>query len=174
MTLVGRKKMSSTNVPSASFETHRLQVKHEHGPLFYYQYNAVLADYLLQKKPDIIYAVDTDTLMGCGKAVAKLGCRFVYDSHEYFTEVPELEGKWLKKQIWHYIESKYVPKTDARITVGEELSKIFKNKWNLDFAVVRNVPNMRTDLDQTKKPHKRRLLYQGCLLYTSDAADDMQ
>jgi len=159
--LVGREKSTSVSLGTYAFKTYRLKLKNGSGPLFYYEYNRKLAKYLKSQTADIIYAVDTDTLMAAAKSAKTNKVKLVYDAHEYFSEVPELEHKPVKKWIWKYLEKKYIKQTDARITVGEKLAEIFEQLYNLPFAVVRNVPMLESKNDQSTK--EKIILYQGVL-----------
>ena len=129
--LVGRKKNNSKPLADFTFDTYRLELKNESGPLFYYEYNKKLELYLNSQSADLIYAVDTDSLMAAAKCAKRHNRKLVYDAHEYFSEVPELEYKPLKRWIWKYLERKYIKQTDARITVGEKLAEIFEKLYNL-------------------------------------------
>jgi len=162
VTLVGRSKAASEPLTSQPYQQVRLEVEPEHGPWFYFNYNQALLQYLKQQRPDIIYAVDTDTLLACTRAKKKLGCRLVLDAHEYFTEVPELTNKPVKKTIWRQVEKYCLPHTDARITVGPALAKVLTERDRQSYEVIRNVP------EKTGKKHERGnsekiILYQGVL-----------
>ncbi len=161
VTLVGREKDDSQNLTHQVFNQYRFSLKHRSGPRFYYEYNQKLYRYLLKENPAMVYSVDTDTIMGCGRAVKSLGCRFVFDAHEYFTEVPELQNKPLKKWVWNIIQAKYIGMTDLRITVGEALAKILAKRDRKSYTVIRNVPKKRTQREYTKD--KKFILYQGVL-----------
>jgi glycosyltransferase involved in cell wall biosynthesis len=62
----------------------------------------------------------------------------VYDSHEYFTEVPELQGRAAKK-IWEKIEGVIFPKLETIYTVNESIAELYEKKYNKSLFVVRNV-----------------------------------
>ena len=163
VTLVGRKKHSSKQLATFPFSTHRLTISHQQGPLFYWSYNQALTTYLLQTKPHIIYAVDTDTLLGAGRAVGKLQCKFIYDAHEYFTEVPELEGKHIKKAIWKAVERKYIPQTHLRFTVAQGLADVLERIHGAAFFVVRNTPTKPLVRHLNTSKSTKTILYQGVL-----------
>lgn len=158
--LVGRLKPTSTDLRPQPYEQHRIRVSQQVGPRFYYEYNKRLEQYLLHEKPDLIYAVDTDTLMAAGRAKKKLGCKLIVDMHEYFTEVPELIGRTLKKAVWRQVERRYMPLADGCITVGPALAHLFEKLYHKPFAVVRNVPE-RAARQSTISAH--RIVYQGVL-----------
>ncbi len=64
----------------------------------------------------------------------------VYDSHEYFTEVPELVGRPRVKKIWEWLERRLVPGVDAAYTVCRPIAEIYTAKYGVNFAIVLNVP----------------------------------
>ncbi|MFY8028860.1 MAG: glycosyltransferase, partial [Bacteroidia bacterium] len=106
--LVGRKLKGSMPVPK--FEHHRMSLLFNKGVAFYAEYHIRLFLLLLFKRADILVANDLDTLLP-NYLVSKLkGVQLVYDSHEYFTEVPELQGSPLKKKIWLSLERFVFPK----------------------------------------------------------------
>jgi glycosyltransferase involved in cell wall biosynthesis len=83
------------------------------------------------------------------------GKKLVYDSHEYFTGVPELIGRPRVQKIWKRIERRIVPKLPFMITVNDSIAGLFKQEYNIPVLVIRNVPirngllktKSRTDLD---------------------------
>jgi glycosyltransferase involved in cell wall biosynthesis len=73
--------------------------------------------------------------------VSKLkGIPLVYDSHEIFTEVPELAGKKFKQGAWRSIEKWIFPKLKNVFTVNQSISEWFYEKYNVRALVVRNMP----------------------------------
>src|SRR5436853_2609137 len=86
--LVGRRKKDSADV-SRDYKTVRFRLWWEKGALFYASYNLRLFFFLLFTKSDALVANDLDTLLP-NFLISKLkGSKLYYDSHEYFTEVPE-------------------------------------------------------------------------------------
>jgi glycosyltransferase involved in cell wall biosynthesis len=164
--LVGRKKTDSLPLNAQIFNQLRLNCFFHKGPVFYFEYNLRLFWHLLFSKSDIIYSVDYDTLPGCAMAARIKGKKLIFDAHEYFTEVPELQGKTVKKLIWNLAAKLFVPLCDVCITVNQSLVDIFSKKFNKYFYVIYNAPEKQYSdhrflpaLD--KKPYV--LLYQGML-----------
>ena len=89
----------------------------------------------------------------------------VYDSHEYFTELPELVEREFPKKVWKILESRILPKLKHSYTVSESIAKTYKKQYGVDMKVVRNVPfkSIRSKKDESKKNGTKLILYQGSL-----------
>lgn len=86
------------------------------GFLFYMVYNIRLLFFLLNNKFDILLSNDLDTLLS-NFIISKLKKKsLVYDSHELFTEVPELYNRNFVKSFWVLIEGWIFPKLNSIIT----------------------------------------------------------
>jgi glycosyltransferase involved in cell wall biosynthesis len=132
------------------------------GILFYLEYNLRLLWKLLFNKFDIVYAVDTDTLLAAGVASWFKKFFFIYDSHEYFIGVPELKDKMIKKFIWKSVENWFVKRTNLCITVNGSLATILSNEFKKEFLAVQNVPFLSQN--ETKNKQKDNyFIYQGAV-----------
>ncbi len=96
---------------------------------------------LLFTKADLLVANDLDTLLP-NYLVSKLkGIPLIYDSHEIFCEVPELQTNTGKKRIWEKLEGWIVPKLKRCITVNQSIADYFTDKYKVPFIFVRNIPH---------------------------------
>ncbi|MGR6087523.1 MAG: glycosyltransferase family 4 protein [Arcticibacter sp.] len=138
--LVGRVLPSSPPVPKRSYPCKRFKLPFTKGPLFYASYNLRLFVYLIFKKCDLIFANDLDTLPACWLASKLKGAKLVYDSHEYYTGVPELEGRPVVRRIWKTIERFIFPKLKTVITVNESIANLYRKEYGNEIHVIRNVP----------------------------------
>lgn len=87
----------------------------------------------------LLYSNDLDTLLP-NYIISKIfHLPIIYDAHELFTEVPELQNKKIKKKIWETLETFLVPKVSSAITVNQSIAKIYENKYKTKFHVVRNI-----------------------------------
>ncbi|HAA00815.1 MAG TPA: glycosyltransferase, partial [Flavobacteriales bacterium] len=68
----------------------------------------------------------------------------VYDTHEYFTEVPELVNRPRVRRIWERIEERIFPKLEHIITVNESIADMYHKKYGKTIHVVRNIPSIKT------------------------------
>lgn len=138
--LVGRKKRNSADLDPRQYPTHRMKLLFEKGAAFYAAYNLRLFFFLLFRKCDVLVSNDLDTLLANRTAQRfKRNCRLVYDSHEYFTEVPELVNRpWVQK-IWLRIERSIFPGLKDVYTVNDSIAQIYKDLYGKDIKVVRNI-----------------------------------
>jgi glycosyltransferase involved in cell wall biosynthesis len=118
----------------------RLPVIFNKKAIFYAEFNIRLFFYLLFTRADIITANDLDTLLGCSLACAIRRKKLVYDSHEFFTESPEILNKPFVRGFWKCLENYLVKHVDAAITVSPAIARIYRKIYGRDFIVVRNVP----------------------------------
>ena len=163
VTLVGRKYKDSLALKEFTYSQKRLECIFQKGVLFYLEYNIRLFIYLSRHDHDIIYTVDTDTLLAGGIIKYLRGNKQIFDAHEYFTEVPELSNKPLKKWIWKTIERIFVPKADIHFTVSDSLAEIFSVQYQRPFRTIRNVPNYMPNIAQRVKNKIPTIVYQGML-----------
>ena len=164
--LVGRKLPKSVSLNFREYDTKRLNLLFKKGPLFYVEYNFRLFLFLLISKFDVLLSNDLDTLTA-NFLVSRLKRKpLVYDSHEYFTEVPELINRPKVQRIWEWLEQKMVPKIKYAYTVCGSIAKIYEEKYGTSFTVVRNIPvalnNPKEKILQKEFPEKM-ILYQGAV-----------
>jgi glycosyltransferase involved in cell wall biosynthesis len=138
--MVGRHKHDSMKMPERPYETHRMRLLWEKGPMFYIEYNIRLFFYLLANQSALLVSNDLDTLMPNFLISRMFRIPLVYDSHEYFTETPELIGRPVVQGIWKRIEKWIVPKLKDCITVNKSIAGLFHDLYGVDFYVVRNIP----------------------------------
>lgn len=141
--LVGRKKHNSLPLPSRTYKMIRMRLLFEKGPLFYAEYNFRLFLFLLFHKFDLLVSNDLDTLMP-NYLISRLKNKpIVYDSHELFTETPEVINRRFVQNVWLKIEKWIFPKLKDVFTVSDSIAQVFKEKYDVDVKVVRNVPPTR-------------------------------
>ena len=149
--LVGRKLVSSLDIRDRTFQTVRFRLLFSKGPLFYLEYNVRLFLYLLFRKSDLLVSNDLDTLLANYLISKWRKCKLVYDTHEYFTEVPELIENPIKQRIWLKLEKWIFPKLKNIITVNDSIAKLYSDKYHVNVHVIRNVaPLIGLDKLKTK------------------------
>jgi glycosyltransferase involved in cell wall biosynthesis len=138
ITIIGRRLGECCDTNSVPFRTRRIRMLFTKGFLFYKFYNIRLFFYLLFHKYDILVANDLDTLLP-NYLVSKLkSSPLVYDSHEYFTGVPELNGRPFVRSVWKTIEKKIFPRLKHVMTVSDSVASQYETEYGIRPAVVRN------------------------------------
>jgi glycosyltransferase involved in cell wall biosynthesis len=140
VTLVGRRQRKSLPMAPRAYSTKRMFLLFEKGPLFYAFFQLRLLLYLLFHKADVLVANDLDTLWPNYRISKLKGAALVYDTHELFCEVPELQGSPRKKNIWKKLEKSIFPKLKQVFTVNDSIAKIYSEEYNVNVNVVRNIP----------------------------------
>ena len=85
----------------------------------------------------------------------------IYDSHELFTEIPELINRPLKKMIWRLSESIFIRKAKYVFTVSESISEELNKRYKVNPIVIRNLP-IRKEIEAFKD-NRPTIIYQGSL-----------
>ena len=158
--LIGRRLTSSPPLTKTKFEQKRIKCFFQKGKFFYLEFNIRLFFYLLFQKTDVICGIDLDTILP-SFIISKLKRKtFVYDAHEYFTESANLINRKFEQGMWKQIERFVVPKTKNAYTVNKSIADLFKKQYNVDFGVIRNVPEYQKS---SSIKAERIVLYQGAL-----------
>ncbi len=177
--LVGRKRKSSKELQSRTYSTKRFNLLFDRGAKFYAEYNFRLFWFLIFRKVDLLVANDLDTLLA-NYSVSKFKpySRLVYDSHEYFTEVPELIHRKKVKQIWEGIEAWIFPKLKTIYTVNSSISKLYADKYQKEIKVVRNISptwepnNLKSKQELGIPENKKLIILQGAGINIDRGAEE--
>jgi glycosyltransferase involved in cell wall biosynthesis len=146
ITIIGRRMGECCDSDLVPFRTKRFNMFFRRGFFFYKFFNVRLFFYLLFHKFDILVANDLDTLAP-NYFVSKLKrLPLVYDSHEYFTEVPELNNKPFRKWFWKTIERSIFPHLKYVMTVCDSIAIEYETQYKIRPLVVRNCAPSVTDL----------------------------
>lgn len=149
--LVGRKMKNSMSMGSRRYRAVRFKLWFEKGALFYANYNIRLFFYLMFNKSDILFSNDLDTLLANYLVSVIKRKRLIYDSHEYFTGVPELENNSVARKVWKGIERFIFPRLKDIITVNDSIAGIYEKEYGKKVHVVRNIPEMPLVMDDNEK-----------------------
>ncbi len=165
ITLIGRKLKNSIPI-TRKYKTIRMRLFFNNGFLFYAEYNIRLFFKLLFLKKDILVANDLDTLLP-NYLVSKLQSKtIIYDSHELFTEIPELVDRPRVKKIWESIERRIIPNLKNCYTVSDSIAEYYKNKYKTHFETIRNLPKTKKNtigVFPFDTNGKTIILYQGAV-----------
>lgn len=138
--LIGRQTRCSLALPQRSYSTLRMKLLFNKGPLFYAEFQLRLLILLLFKNAVLLYSNDLDTLMPNFIISKVKHCPIIYDSHEYFTGVPELQSHPIKKGMWKMIERTVIPHLNRMITVNDSIAALYHSEYGIEVKVVRNMP----------------------------------
>ena len=165
VTCIGRRLKQSPEVEGKDFKVQRFRMLFTRGPLFYAFFNIRLFFTLLfVPRPSLFIANDLDTLPAVYRAAKIRRVKLIYDSHEFFTQVPELIDRKLVQSIWKWIESRLIPRLDYAITVSRPIATIYRRLYGTRFRVVRNMPKRKRVSKEKDMPGERPvIIYQGAL-----------
>ncbi len=162
--LTGRKLPNSLPLKDRPYSTKRFRLWFKKGPLFYTEYNIRLYLFLLFSQFDLLLSNDLDTLAANFLASKVKNKPLVYDSHEYFTEVPELVNRPQVKRIWEWLEENMLPRIKYAYTVCKSIANIYHEKYGVSFRVVRNLPlSYFPQTSANENNIEKRIIYQGAI-----------
>ena len=138
--LVGRKQRKSPPMDERPYASHRMKLLFEKGPQFYAEYNIRLFFFLLFHRANLLLSNDLDTILPNYFISRLKSIKMIFDSHEYFTETPEVVNRPKVQQVWKRIEGFVVPKLDEMITVCDSIADLFREKYGVKVHVIRNIP----------------------------------
>lgn len=164
--LIGRKFKNSLPL-DRSYKTSRMKLFFTKGVLFYAEYNLRLFLKLLFVKKHVLLSNDLDTLLP-NFLISKLFKKpLVYDSHELFTEVPELIHRPKVQKIWLLIEGFIFPKLKHVFTVNNIIAEIYSDKYKVPVKVLRNIApkvdyiGLDHEFSQKVKGDRKMIIMQG-------------
>lgn len=138
--LVGRRQRKSPPMDMRPYKSKRMRLLFEKGPFFYAEFNIRLFVFLLFHRCDCLLSNDLDTLLP-NFWISKLkNADLIYDSHEYFTEVPELVNRPKVQRVWRRIEEYVLPKMNEMIAVNQSIANLFHEKYGIKVHIIRNIP----------------------------------
>ena len=164
--LIGRKLSTSIPLSDTPYVQHRISCTWNRGVKFYAEFVIRTIVLILRNyRAKHITCNDIDTLL-IGSLLKKIRkFTFYFDSHEWFEEVPELQGRLIKKKIWELITRIGLKYTDLRYTVNAEIADQLLRKYYFDFEVVRNIEPYSSLVDwEIKNPiSPLQIVYLGVL-----------
>lgn len=163
--LIGRKLSHSPSV-KRTYKTIRMRLLFNNGFCFYAGYNLKLFFRLLFIRKDILLANDLDTLLPNFLISKLFRKKMVFDSHELFSEIPELIGRKRVQSIWLQLERFLIPKVKNGLATSESIANYYNQQYGVTFEVIRNIPDRRkSTIQEFSFPvnGKSVILYQGAL-----------
>ncbi len=163
--LIGRR-YADTQAIDRNYSIHRMKLFFNEGFLFYAEFNFRLFIKLLFIKKDFLISNDLDTLLPNYLISKMFRKKLLYDSHELFTEVPELINRPFIKKVWLFIERSLVRNLSNCFTVSQSIANHYNKRYDSKFKVLRNLPYKR-EVDKSSFPfntnNKNIILYQGAI-----------
>ena len=138
VTIIGRVRGECCKKNIVPFKTKRFRMVFNRGFLFYKFFNIRLFFYLLIHPYEILVANDLDTLLPNYLVSGIKHKKLIYDSHEYYTGVPELSGRPFVKWIWSQIERNIFPRLKYVLTVSDSIADKYESQYKFRPVVVRN------------------------------------
>lgn len=148
VSIIGRHLDNCCDSGSVPFTTRRFRMYFKRGFLFYKFINLRLFFYLLFHRFDLLVANDLDTLLP-NYLISKLKrMPLVYDSHEYFTGVPEIQNRPLIKWVWTTIEKNIFPRLKYVMTVSDSIAEQYEKQYGIRPVVIRNCARSSVGMKQ--------------------------
>lgn len=143
------------------------------------EYNLRLFFFLLCRRFDIYHSNDLDTLLPMWLTAFIFKKKLVYDSHEYFLGVPEIQNRYFVKKVWSSIESFIFPKLKYVFTVNKSISDLYFKDYKVRPLVIRNLPNksslikVKTKKDLGLPDNKKVVILQGSGINVDRGAEEL-
>ena len=162
--VIARSFKNSLPLDEYPFNATRINCIFRKGIMQYAEFNFKLFWTLLFCKTDYFLANDLDVLIP-NYIISKIKSKFLfYDTHEYFTGVPELKNSHVKRKIWKFFEDWIFPKLPIVYTINNSVKNKYYEEYKNEITVVRNVPVTRiTEVKEIPEKWKGKtiLLLQG-------------
>jgi glycosyltransferase involved in cell wall biosynthesis len=177
--LIGRMLPTSLPMPERPYKYKRMHLLFTKGPFFYAEYNIRLFFYLLFHRSKALMSNDLDTLLPNFIISRFRRIPLIYDSHEYFTETPELVHRKSVQKVWKMIEAFVLKRLDRMITVNESIADLFRRKYGIIVSSVRNIPSKQTDIQSKTREeagipeNKSVLILQGSGINIDRGAEEL-
>jgi len=168
--LIGTRRRNSLPLAPRSYPTRRMRLLFQKGMFFFAEFNLRLFVRLLFTKGDIFLGNDLDAIGAVWLAGTLRHKPVVYDTHEYYLGMPELDGRPGVKKVWERIEAFVFPKLYYIYTICDSFRDLYYKDYGKRLGVVRNVPYLKAagidvplpkDLEEKLPKDKFFLLFQG-------------
>lgn len=163
--LIGRNLKDSIPI-NRNYKTKRISLFFNSSALFYMEFNIRLFFILFFSKKNILLSNDLDTLPANYLVSFLQRKKLVYDSHELFSEIPELVKRPLIKSIWVNLEKFLLPKVKNCYTVCKSIANHYNKEYETNFKVIRNFPIQKKIVKgefDFSTDDKKIILYQGAI-----------
>lgn len=138
--VIARKFSDSLPLDRYDFGATRIRCFFRKGFMQFAEFNTKLFFHLLFSKTDYFLANDLDSLIPNYIVSNLRRKKLFYDTHEYYTGVPELKDSPVKRRIWKFFEDWIFPKLKVVYTVNDSIRKLYQEEYGNSISVIRNVP----------------------------------
>lgn len=115
------------------------------GPLFFWQAHRLFLREALTRPAALYHASDLYTLPALAAAARCHAARLVLDARELYPHVDATAGKPWARWMWSVLEYRYLPRTDAVLTVNDSIADRMAETYGIERPVVtHNVPERQT------------------------------
>ncbi len=168
--LIGSRRRKSLPLSPRSYPATRIHMLFQKKVFFYGEFNLRLFLRLLWVKGDIFLGNDLDVMPAVWLAGHIRRKPVVYDTHEYYMGMPELDGRPLVKKIWLRIEQFIFPRLQYIYTICDSFCELYRRDYGKTLRAVRNVPYRKwaaidqplpPDIEKKLPRDKFFLLFQG-------------
>lgn len=168
--LLGARRRSSLPLGPRPYPARRIRMLFQKKVFFYAEFNLRLFFRLLFARADIMLGNDLDVMTAVWLAGSLRRKPIVYDTHEYYLGMPELNGRPVIKKIWQRIEAFIFPRLRYIYTICDSFRELYYKDYGKTLGVVRNVPYrkaaetntpLRPDLEAKLPKDRFFLLFQG-------------
>lgn len=170
--LIGAKRKKSLELTNRSYKASRISLIFQRKVWFYAEFNIRLFFRLLFSRADIFLGNDLDVMPATYLAARLRRKALVYDTHEYYLGMPELEGKKRIKKIWSTIEHFIFPRTKYIYTICQSFCDLYYKDYQKKLWFIRNVPylhfqasgqfeTLKKEIDLKIPDNRIILLFQG-------------
>ena len=142
----------------------RIHIASKNLRLAYPEFNRKLYSELKKRATPntVLLANDLDALLPNVIFSNKLNIPLVFDSHEIFTEMPAIKGRFTQK-IWKTLEKKLVPGIRYMMTESASYAEWFKNEYGVNPLVIRNIPRKISENIDISVNNPKVIIYQGAI-----------
>ncbi|MBE37689.1 MAG: group 1 glycosyl transferase [Flavobacteriales bacterium] len=161
--LLGVHSKPSIGLSDRPYAFHRFNMIFKKGFFFYFEFNVRLFLFLITNHSSIYLSNDLDTLCANFLASKLKNVRLIYDSHELFSELPELLNRPFVKSVWIYIEKQLLKRIKYSYTVSESIASYYYDKYGVNMSVISNFPNFRLSQDPLISQKHKIIIYQGAI-----------
>ena len=167
--LIGARYAHSLDLRPRPYPARRIGMLFRKKVFRYAEFNTRLFLRLVFTPGDIFLANDLDALPGVWLAARLRRKPVVYDTHEYYLGMPELDGRNFVKNCWRVIERFLFPRIKYIYTICDSFAELYYKDYGKKIGVVRNVPFLQNappaplppDIESRIPRDKFLLLFQG-------------